>query len=326
MATSQIKMSHVNMMTDTIIANLPADGLRSVVRDVLASAPEVTRIFEEQTRIFLRKTKTENLELIHRNESTQELSLSSSFLNAQSRVRCMLGCGLCYESLPVIKNMVDKLVEFDLPRSTVNEIRLVSDLGTVDGDIVQVVTAVQKTLFNVDGTRELHESERKPLEDLLESLSACRTKFIEAGRICPFWRGFTSLLGLLKPEQIKTQDMGPMVGLLKKKQDWPPAGIETFEIKGIRLPRIFCGLWQLSSPAWGSASLSDIIQQFLQHVHAGLWAFDMADHYGDAEILFVCLPSHDHFARAHCDRENFGIPTRIQVLSLAQPSTVSSTP
>jgi aryl-alcohol dehydrogenase-like predicted oxidoreductase len=56
---------------------------------------------------------------------------------------------------------------------------------------------------------------------------------------------------------------------------------------GIQLPRLFSGLWQLSSPAWGIAPRSKIMQQFSKHVESGLTAFDMADHYGDAEILFV---------------------------------------
>lgn len=287
MAASQIKTAHVNMMTDTVIANLPPDGLKSVIRGILANAPEVTSLFEEQTRSFLRKAKLESLEPIHTIEKTQELSLSDSFLNAQSRVRCMLGCELCYDSLPIIRNMVDKLAELDWSQFTENQTKLLMGLETVDGDIVQAVTAVQKTLFNIHGSRKLREGERKPLEELLDSLTACRTKVVEAGRTFPFRRGLSSLADLLTPEQIKSRGMEPTIGLLKKKLDWPPAGIETFEVKGFKLPRIFCGLWQLSSPAWGSASQSNIINQFLEHVHSGLWAFDMADHYGDAELLFV---------------------------------------
>jgi predicted oxidoreductase len=34
------------------------------------------------------------------------------------------------------------------------------------------------------------------------------------------------------------------------------------------------------------------MQQFSKHVESGLTAFDMADHYGDAEILFVGLSFH----------------------------------
>jgi hypothetical protein len=67
----------------------------------------------------------------------------------------------------------------------------------------------------------------------------------------------------------------------------PPELKETFELQGRRLPRIFSGLWQMSSPSWGSAPTSKIIAQFSNYVSAGMIAFDMADHYGDAEITFV---------------------------------------
>ncbi|PNP57350.1 hypothetical protein THARTR1_02347 [Trichoderma harzianum] len=41
-----VSTAHVNMMTDTIIANLPADGLRVVMRALLVLFPEITRAFE----------------------------------------------------------------------------------------------------------------------------------------------------------------------------------------------------------------------------------------------------------------------------------------
>ncbi|EGR46925.1 uncharacterized protein TRIREDRAFT_65067 [Trichoderma reesei QM6a] len=42
----------------------------------------------------------------------------------------------------------------------------------------------------------------------------------------------------------------------------------------------------MSSPAWGAASSSKVIEQFSRHVQQGFTAFDMADHYGDAELVF----------------------------------------
>ncbi|KAL3419512.1 aldo/keto reductase [Phlyctema vagabunda] len=62
--------------------------------------------------------------------------------------------------------------------------------------------------------------------------------------------------------------------------------IETFQLGPHIVPRVFGGLWQMSSPAWGTAPRSKIIKQFNKHVNAGFTAFDMADHYGDAEVVF----------------------------------------
>lgn len=57
-------------------------------------------------------------------------------------------------------------------------------------------------------------------------------------------------------------------------------------LNGRCLPRLFSGLWQLSSPSWGSAPASKIREHFISHVSQGFTSNDMADHYGDAEIIF----------------------------------------
>ncbi|PGH14761.1 hypothetical protein AJ80_05805 [Polytolypa hystricis UAMH7299] len=62
--------------------------------------------------------------------------------------------------------------------------------------------------------------------------------------------------------------------------------VETFQLGPFTVPRLFMGLWQLSSPAWGAASRSKMLREFQKHVDAGFTAFDMADHYGDAELVF----------------------------------------
>ncbi|KAJ6479573.1 NADP-dependent oxidoreductase domain-containing protein [Mycena sanguinolenta] len=61
---------------------------------------------------------------------------------------------------------------------------------------------------------------------------------------------------------------------------------ETFQLGPFTAPRLWTGLWQLSSNAWGAASASKIRQAMGRHVDRGYTAFDMADHYGSAEILF----------------------------------------
>ncbi|KAF5329644.1 hypothetical protein D9619_009512 [Psilocybe cf. subviscida] len=59
---------------------------------------------------------------------------------------------------------------------------------------------------------------------------------------------------------------------------------ETFRIGPFVAPRLWTGLWQLSSNAWGSASVGKIRQAMARHVEQGYTAF--ADHYGGAEIIF----------------------------------------
>lgn len=73
--------------------------------------------------------------------------------------------------------------------------------------------------------------------------------------------------------------------------------IETTQLGPLTVPRVFNGLWQLSSPAWGTAPVSKVRQGMKRYVDAGFSAFDMADHYGSAEQIFgsflESLPSED---------------------------------
>ncbi|KAJ7659203.1 NADP-dependent oxidoreductase domain-containing protein [Mycena polygramma] len=61
---------------------------------------------------------------------------------------------------------------------------------------------------------------------------------------------------------------------------------ETFQLGPFTTPRLWTGLWQLSSNAWGTASVPKIRQAMGRHVARGHTAFDMADHYGSAELIF----------------------------------------
>jgi len=62
---------------------------------------------------------------------------------------------------------------------------------------------------------------------------------------------------------------------------------ETFDLGPLKgITRLWCGLWQLSSNAWGSAPVPRIRKCMGQHIDLGFTAFDMADHYGSAEIIF----------------------------------------
>ncbi|KAH8108090.1 NADP-dependent oxidoreductase domain-containing protein [Cristinia sonorae] len=63
-----------------------------------------------------------------------------------------------------------------------------------------------------------------------------------------------------------------------------PSTLETFTLGRFTLPRLWNGLWQLSSNAWGSAPTPKIKKSMEAYVQHGYTAF--ADHYGSSEILF----------------------------------------
>uniref|UniRef100_A0A093VMT6 Methylecgonone reductase n=1 Tax=Talaromyces marneffei PM1 TaxID=1077442 RepID=A0A093VMT6_TALMA len=211
---TKAQAAHVNMMTDTIIANLPPAALRSVVRAVLASYPNFTAAFE-------------------------------------SRIRCMLGCGLCYQSLPLFGKIVNECKTIDANSDAIyDDMNLIA---SIDGDIVQAVTAVQKTLAVSTGTRELSGDETTLLDTLYESLTTFRTYFVSSEFGFPFQRGLVAISSLLD-RAVPSSTAKSTNGTKSIKDALHLAPLEvkdTFQLGKTKLPRIFCGLWQLSSPALG---------------------------------------------------------------------------
>ncbi|KAL4794888.1 NADP-dependent oxidoreductase domain-containing protein [Aspergillus venezuelensis] len=283
------KTAHVNMMTDTLIGNLPLDGLRAVMRGILTREPACTAIFEEQTRTYLSDTVSqfENLTLFAQ-QSDGSIQTTASFADLRRRICCLVGCGLCYQALPLLGEIVGQVSRLTLgsAETTGNgkePEELIECIAAVDGDIVQALTAVQKTLLSPSGSRELTDEEAQPLRNLLQSLQACQSSWENTGLPFPLERGLDATMQLLGLSNESTSTAPSTI-----PSEIPPGTIaETFTLNGVTLlPRLFTGLWQLSSPAWGSASRTKMMEQFSSYVARGFTAFDMADHYGDAEIIF----------------------------------------
>ena len=275
---TRAKAAHVNMMTDTVIKTLPADGLRVIVRSLLATHPEITRTFEAETCRYVQEIA---LPAATRSIAKADTQWPESTRNT---IRYMVGCGLCYQALPLAGELIKKTLGLSLQGSEDEKSWASDSLASIDGDIVQAITAVQKTLLAPSGVRNPTEEERRLIRDLHEVLADGRQSTTHASIEYPYSRAFaatSSLLGL-PVEQNREQATDP-----GETGEAPLSSPETFTLNSRNLPRIFSGLWQLSSPAWGSASTSKILSQFVKHVQGGLTAFDMADHYGDAEIIFV---------------------------------------
>ncbi|OHW98376.1 aldo keto reductase [Colletotrichum incanum] len=278
------KTAHVNMMTDTIITNLPAENLRVIMRSLLAAHPDITTTFETETRNYIQDVALPVAET-QRSSHTDIAWLEKT----QATIRCMLGCGLSCQSIPLMTEVVTLGVRLLLDSDTSKESMLTA-LASIDGDIVQIMTAVEKALLATSRTF-LKDDERALVTSLHQSLLDCRTITDEKTLEFPYGRALFStsmLLGLPLP----TFDSATGFGALTpgSSEAGPMKAKETFELNGRRLPRVFSGLWQMSSPSWGSAPTSKIIAQFSRHLEAGLSAFDMADHYGDAEIIFASRP------------------------------------
>lgn len=69
--------------------------------------------------------------------------------------------------------------------------------------------------------------------------------------------------------------------------------VETVKLGQLQFPRLLNGFWQLSSPAWGSASAESQDEALKALIEAGLTAADMADHY--VRFLPRLRSPHMHF-------------------------------
>lgn len=275
------KAAHVNMMTDTVIANLPPDALRGIVRGLLGFEQNLTSHFHDLAAKYLISTKpASTLSDVFKNNETSIVP-NSSFFETQSRVRCLMGCGFGFES---IKTLTDVLQELSskFGKDAVADKQLFDSLASIDGDIVQAVTAVQKELLTGSGSRAMTSSEQEILKSLRSTLSAWSSSHEDQELKFAFARGYTRLAefeggGSVLPQkrQIATQSSRNRNHIS-----------ETVQLGSLEVPRMFAGLWQFSSPAWGTASRAQINADFRKHVDAGFTAYDMADHYGDAEVTF----------------------------------------
>lgn len=143
------------------------------------------------------------------------------------------------------------------------------------GDIVQAVQALKE--FKPDATPELLAS----LQALLASFNSCAKYASNSPALKhPFTRAerqVRDVVGFLYPEVVLPPSAShePIsVDLCKKTVE-----IETFSVGPYQMPRLFNGLWQLSSPAWGSGRAESQEKALASLVENGLSAADMADHY-----------------------------------------------
>ena len=258
-------------MTDTVIANLAPEGLRTVIRSILTTNPEINPVLENHVKAYIQHTSP-MLDL--------ELDAFKYFPRAISTIRVMLGCGMWPQSLDLMCKTLNRVIQLD--DSSLELIQ--GTFSSFDGDIVQAVTAIEKA----QNSRQLIPEETESIVALSESLEVFSTSQRAKRQQFPFGRSINAVAGVLgRSMEPPSNGTGPSDSLNTIRTDKNDASLETFSIGGRQLPRLFTGLWQLSSPSWGVASKTEVFQQFHRYADSRFTAYDMADHYGDAEILFV---------------------------------------
>lgn len=171
-----------------------------------------------------------------------------------------------------------------IPQWTENG-ELAKKLAELDGDVVQAVQALKES--RPEPSTELLNS----LDSLLDSLRSCKQHCDGAvpPMKFPFTRARRQLLDatdFLFPDTTPKRETIKQAVFAMTAKETGSSAVETFQLGPFVIPRLFTGLWQLSSPSWGSGTAESQEAALLHAVERGLVAADMADHYGDAELVY----------------------------------------
>jgi hypothetical protein len=280
------RTSQIEGLPDLIIGNIPVATLKSIIRSMTMTDLNSCSTFEALTREYLDKTSTSSIDAVFIQDTDHHVTLTKVAHSTIERIRTMSGCGMYVETLVVFQGIIDQVVDLKVVDETSDIIQYLID---VDADIIEIMSGVQRTQQCPEGLRDLTAEERTLLEGLQNVLVACEKAWRAKGQEWLMARSLATVRGMLDPLAAMGLDSVSSAGTIDLVADPRSAKVEKFEIGRKSVSRIFSGLWQLASPEFGVASLSKINKQFAYHAQAGLASFDMADHYGDAEILFVRL-------------------------------------
>ena len=124
------------------------------------------------------------------------------------------------------------------------------------------------------------------MEKLLLALLTCKEHAEKSEREFLFERGLSRLQmfnGVSKPKSNFHAPSSPNHVFVNKNSP-----LESVQLGKATVPRMFMGLWQFSSPAWGSASKSQIHAHFRKHVDCGFTAYGMeARHYSKSAFGLI---------------------------------------
>lgn len=201
------RVSHVNLMTDTLITNLSPDALRVILRSMLAA--DENGHFTHKLQHHVQKYLRHDLQRTQRTSTPALFSVvdksSSSFsiptpelAKLRNRICTLLGSGLPFESLQLLAEIVRQSCGLELDDTVLEGESLVLALAAVDGDLVQALTAVQKLAILHDWAKGgMPTAQRQVLLRLRTDLENCREQSEGMGGEFGFGRGSVMLESIL---------------------------------------------------------------------------------------------------------------------------------
>ncbi|KAG6362115.1 hypothetical protein INS49_010344 [Diaporthe citri] len=273
-----------NMMDDVLISNLPPVLLRSALRTLISQGAAAQRPFVEHIRTQLLESPPAFTDATVLFPPGNDGLVTQECVRYIASTRCLFSSKLAKAALPYLAHFVNCLREARarwVPGDDLDRV-----LGQVSGDIVQAIQA-------------LKESRPEATSALFDDLQGLLTGFEAISSYCssatpqalgyPFTRAerqVRDVISFLHPEAATSPPSSRATNIISVRAEKRRVDIETFQLGPHCMPRVFNGLWQLSSPAWGSASVESQEAALAELVELGLSTADMADHYGDAELIY----------------------------------------
>ncbi|RAL62889.1 hypothetical protein DID88_004730 [Monilinia fructigena] len=284
-ARSPARAAHVNMMIDCIIANMPAEGLRSILRGLLGENASNTAGLTKLASEYLANTRPSSIPPLF----TTFNGLPQATIDLpriQSRYRCLMGCGFGFESVELLIDVVQQIQKLEWDEKTDEGQEFLDVLATIDGDIVQSTTAVHKLLLSNSELRPINPEDSKKIVGLRETLHNCRGIALTRGQDFAFERGLCCLEKLIEgagntDQSWKKETVSQTNGFHSSK-----SALESFYLGSAEVPRMFMDYGN-SQVLLGALLLDQRLIVILESMSIlDSFAYDMADHYGDAEVTF----------------------------------------
>ncbi|KAJ4477191.1 aldo/keto reductase [Lentinula aciculospora] len=268
-------------MDDVLIAQLPPLILRSALRALVSQGKTSQAIFVDHVQ---RRLKASPPSFIPSTELfDSKAPKAHEFL---ASVRCMFSSKMAIESLPYFSYFFTCITQACLLWTTDSELEAMFIRAC--GDVVQAMQALKESRPSKTGDL------RSKLVDLQQALFTCDTYSLEQKLTRPFIRARVQVddayswlfpdSALHIPEHQVESRISEWASL--RTNAGSTATFLHTSLGTLLVPRLLNGLWQLSSPAWGSATSKEQNAALGRLVEAGLLATDMADHYGDAELVY----------------------------------------
>jgi hypothetical protein len=117
--------------------------------------------------------------------------ISPDFERTAKRIRAMIGCGLGFECLELLQQIVMQAGELEFDEQSEEGDTLMDILAGVDGEIVQAVTSAGKELLVAKSKRSMTEKELSIRQNMVDALEMVQKKIESKGMEFMFARGLS---------------------------------------------------------------------------------------------------------------------------------------